>query len=448
LDPILALSAVELRDRLASGALKATGLARACLEQIAAREPEVQAWAWLESDYVMQQAEKLDAYRSTGQPIGPLHGLPVGLKDIIDTQKVPTENGNDLDRGRVPAADAVVVKKLKQAGAIIMGKTVTTELAFMAPSKTRNPHNIEHSPGGSSSGSAAAVAAGMVPLAVGTQTAGSTIRPAAFCGVAGFVPTFGAIPRTGILEQSPSLDSVGLFGKTAEDLALLGDALFGQDDGDPATSLAPPPRLLSTARSDPPVVPAIAFVRQPAWDEADEDTKAAFAELRDFLGDACTEVDLPEPFAEARAAHSRVQLAELSKSYFRYEERAAGSLSPETLKGIAGGRSIPARDYLGARDWPRILYPPLEQIFTRFDVILTPAAPGPAPGFGTTGSPAFNSLWTFCGMPQVTIPVLTAGNGLPMGAQLVGPRHADGRLLRAARWLARRLAEAKLGDNE
>ena len=312
----------------------------------------------------------------------------------------------------------------------------------MAPSKTRNPHNAEHTPGGSSSGSAAAVAAGMVPLAVGTQTGGSTIRPAAFCGVAGYVPTFGAIPRTGILEQAPSLDTVGLFGKTAEDVAMLGDALFGQDDGDLATSLSPPPRLLTTAQTEPPVIPGIAFVRQPAWEEADEDTKGAFAELQNILGDGCAEVQLPEPFDGARAAHSRVQLAELAKSYFRYEEQGADHLSPETLKGISDGKAIPARDYLAARDWPRILYPALEQIFSRFDVILTPAAPGPAPGLETTGSPAFNFLWTFCGVPQVTLPLLTAGNGLPMGVQLVGPRHGDGRLLRTARWLAGRLAEA------
>jgi aspartyl-tRNA(Asn)/glutamyl-tRNA(Gln) amidotransferase subunit A len=233
---------------------------------------------------------------------------------------------------------------------------------------------------------------------------------------------------------------VGLFGKTPEDLALLGDALFGQDDGDPATTLIPPPRLLATAQSKPPVEPAIAFVRQPAWeDEATDDTRNAFAELTGILGENCVEIDLPDPFRESRAAHARVQLAELAKSYYTYESRGVGQLAPQTRKGIEDGRAIPARDYLAARDWPRVLYPALEEIFSRFDVILTPAAPGPAPGLDTTGSPAFNYLWTFCGMPQVTLPLLEAQNGLPMGVQLVGPRHYDGRLLRTARWLATKL---------
>src|SRR5690606_10896820 len=183
---LLQLSALELRDRLASGALRAVDLAKACLEQIEKREPEVQAWVWMDADHVLGQAARLDAYRATGRPIGPLHGLPVGIKDIIDTARIPTENGTVLDTGRVPGRNAVVVSRLQQAGAIIMGKTVTTELAFFGPGKTRNPHDPSRTPGGSSSGSAAAVAARMVPLAVGTQTAGSVIRPSGFRGGPGF----------------------------------------------------------------------------------------------------------------------------------------------------------------------------------------------------------------------------------------------------------------------
>ena len=198
-----------MRDRLAAGAVRAVELAGACLAEIERREPEVQAWAWLDGDHVMAQAEALDRKRQSGAPTGPLHGLPVALKDIIDTRGIPTENGTVLDAGRVPTEDAVVVHRLKAAGAVILGKTVTTELAGMAPGKTRNPVNPAHTPGGSSSGSAAAVSAGMAPLALGTQTGGSVIRPAAFCGIVGFKPSFGMIPRTGVLMQSPSLDTVG-----------------------------------------------------------------------------------------------------------------------------------------------------------------------------------------------------------------------------------------------
>src|SRR5690554_3117875 len=197
--PLIALSAVALRDRMASGALTAEEVAQAFLDQIAASDPEIEAWAWLDSDHVLDQARKLDVQRRTGRSVGALHGLPVALKDVIDTARIPTENGTVLDRGRVPSNDATIVARLRAAGAVIMGKTVTAELAFMHPGKTRNPVNGDHTPNGSSSGSAAAVAAHMVPLAVGTQTGGSIIRPAAYCGCVGFKPTFGAIPRTGVL---------------------------------------------------------------------------------------------------------------------------------------------------------------------------------------------------------------------------------------------------------
>lgn len=207
----VALGVVELRDRLASGALDALALVESYIARIESREEVVGAWAWFDPEFARAQARTLDSYRRAGRPLGRLHGLPVGLKDVIDTRSIPTENGAAHDKGRVPLRDAFIVERLKAEGAIIMGKTVTTELAFMHPGKTTNPHNPAHSPGGSSQGSAAAVADGMVPLAIGTQTGGSVIRPASFCGVTGYKPTFGAIPRRGVLTQSPSLDTIGAF---------------------------------------------------------------------------------------------------------------------------------------------------------------------------------------------------------------------------------------------
>jgi Asp-tRNA(Asn)/Glu-tRNA(Gln) amidotransferase A subunit family amidase len=440
---LLHLDAVELRDRIASGALRAVELAEACLAEIERREPDVGAWAWLDSDHVMQQARKLDEYRATGRAIGPLHGLPVGLKDIIDTAGIPTENGTVLDAGRKPSEDAFVVKRLKQAGAIIMGKTVTTELALRAPGKTRNPHNPAHTPGGSSSGSAAAVAAGMVPLALGTQTVGSMIRPASYCGVVGYKPTFGSIPRSGVLSQAPSLDTLGVFAGSVAGAALLADSLFGQDDADPATSLLPAPRLSEICAAAPPVKPVFALVRQPVWDSAEEEVREGFAELAEALGENCDEVVLPGHFAEAMKLCELVQLAELAKSYHHYEKRGRDKLSAEMQKAIDDGRKILARDYLAARDWPRLLQDALEAIFSRYDAIITPASGGSAPkGLESTGSPAFNGIWTFCGTPAVTLPLLQAENGLPIGVQLVGRRGDDGRLLRSARWLVDFLAQA------
>lgn len=442
--PLLSLPAVELRDRMASGALSAVALAEACLAQIASREPEIGAWAWLDSEHVLEQARALDAHRKTGRPIGPLHGLPVGLKDIIDTRRVPTENGTPLDAGRVPGADAFVVERLRAAGAVVMGKTVTTELAYLHAGKTRNPHDPSHTPGGSSSGSAAAVAAGMVPLAIGTQTGGSVIRPAAFCGVVGFKPTFGAIPRTGILTQSPSLDTVGVFARGVEDAALLADALFGHSPGDRATEPMPPPRLLKTAIAKPPVRPMLAFVRPPGWDTVDPETEAALEELTDALGEGCFEARLPGAFDEAAAIRERINFAEMAKCYYPYERRGRDRLSEAILAAIDAGKAVPARDYIAALDWPDVLHAALSEIFERCDAILAPAAPGPAPsGLESTGSAIFNGLWTLCGTPAVTLPLFTAESGLPMGVQLIGRRGDDARLLRTARWLAQEVMGAE-----
>jgi Asp-tRNA(Asn)/Glu-tRNA(Gln) amidotransferase A subunit family amidase len=284
------------------------------------------------------------------------------------------------------------------------------------------------------------VAAGQVPLAVGTQTGGSVIRPAAFCGVVGFKPSFGAIPRTGILPQSPSLDTVGVFARSVPDAALLADALFGHDPLDPATAPAPAPRLLETATAPPPLPPVFALVKPPGWDAAAPETREALAELASLLGEQCFEVALPPAFDEAAAARERINFAEMAKCYHAYEHRGRDRLSEAMRAALDAGKAIPARDYIAALDWADVLYAGLAEIFTRCDAILTAAAPGPAPrGLERTGSPVFNGLWTLLRTPAVTIPVLEA-DGLPMGAQLVGRRGDDGRLLRAARWLMERVA--------
>ncbi len=431
----MVLGAVALRDRLATGALDAVDLVESYIAQIEARDPEIQAWAWFDADFARDQARHMDSYRKTGRPLGPLHGLPVGLKDIIDTENIPTENGCVQDKGRVPKADAFLVERLKAAGAVIMGKTVTTELAFMEPGPTRNPHAPEHTPGGSSSGSAAAVAAGMVPLAVGTQTGGSVIRPASFCGVTGFKPSFGAIPRRGVLTQSPSLDTVGVFAADPSGTALLAETLYGYDAEDPATSPRPAPGLLATAEDKPPLPPVFAFVRPPGWDKADPELHAAFAEITEALGDQAFTVDLPDLFAEAIEARARINFAEMARHYHHYA-KDPDTLGTKTREAIDKGNAILARDYLSALDWPKVLNAALAEIFDRADAILTPAALGPAPkGLASTGDPIFNGLWTFCGTPAVTLPLLTSEAGLPMGVQLVGQAGYDGRLLRTANWL-------------
>lgn len=440
---VLGLEAVEMRDRLASGALRSVDLVRACLDRIAELEPQVGAWAWLDEDHALTQAQRLDQWRQSGRSLGPLHGLPVGLKDIIDTRGIPTENGTPIDAGRVPAEDAWIVARLRAAGAVILGKTVTTECAFLHPGQTRNPHDGDHTPGGSSQGSAAAVAAGMVPLAVGTQTGGSVIRPAAFCGVVGLKPSFGLIPRTGILMQSQTLDTVGVFARSVADCALLAEVLAGHDPADRATEALPSPRLLDTAMAPPPVTPAFALLKPPGWDKAEPQTIAAVKELATFLGDQCFEVDVPG-LEDAAAIRRRINMAEMAKCYYSLERRGRDRMSDILRAAMDEGKAVLARDYLAALDWRPVLNAGMEPVFARCDAILCPAAPGPAPrGLADTGDSIFNGLWTLTGMPAITLPVFKAENGLPMGIQLVGRRGDDARLLRTARWLAAHLETSR-----
>jgi Asp-tRNA(Asn)/Glu-tRNA(Gln) amidotransferase A subunit family amidase len=436
---VLGLEVVEMRDRLASGALRAVDLVRACLARISELEPQVGAWAWIDEGHALAQAERLDQWRQSGRSLGPLHGLPVGLKDVIDTKGIPTENGTPIDAGRVPAEDAWIVARLRAAGAIILGKTVTTECAFLHPGRTRNPHNPDHTPGGSSQGSAAAVAAGMVPLAIGTQTGGSVIRPAAFCGIVGMKPSFGMIPRTGILMQSPTLDTVGVFARSVAGCALLAEVLAGHDPADPATEPLPRPLLLDTALAAPPLTPVFAFLKPPGWDRAGPQTTVAVQELAAFLGDQCFEVTVPG-LEEAAAIRRRINVAEMSKCYYAMERRGRDRMSDVLKTAMDEGKAVLARDYIAALDWPKVLNAGMAQIFARCDAILCPAAPGPAPaGLEDTGDAIFNGLWTLTGMPAVTLPVFQSTDGLPMGIQIVGRRGDDARLLRTARWLAAHL---------
>ncbi len=437
---LLALSALDLRDRLRSGEISALELTEACLDRIAARDATVRAWVWIDPDQARAQARLLDDHRASGAPLGALHGLPVGLKDVIDTAGIPTQNGCPVDKGRVPEADAYVVARLRAEGAVIMGKTVTTELAYMQARETTNPHNPAHTPGGSSSGSAAAVADGHVPLAVGTQTGGSVIRPASYCGVTGLKPSFGALPRTGVLMQSHTLDTLGVFGRTPLDVALVAEVLFGHDAGDPASRPIAAPRLLNTAQETPPVPPKLAFARPPRWDDADPQLHDAFAALCDSLGDQITEIALPAVFENAASARAQVNFAEIAHYYQRYAEVGFDVLGEPTQQALTDGAEITAAQYLDALATGQAMRDSLTGIFAEYDAILCPAALGPAPeGLTFTGDSIFNGLWTFAGTPAVTIPAFTARNGLPMGAQLVGAPMDDARLLRCAKWLADRI---------
>ena len=434
------LSACEAAARIAAGELTCEELIRDCLARIDEREPTVQAWQFLDPDHALAQAREADAARAAGRDTGPLHGLPVGIKDIIDTADMPTENGSPLFAGRRTNHDAGCVSALREAGAIVLGKTVTTELANIHPGKTRNPHDPEHTPGGSSSGSAAGVADFHVPLALGTQTGGSVIRPASFCGIYGLKPTLGLISRTGVLLQSHSLDTVGVYGRTLEDLGLVTDSLSARDPSDPVSFPRSRTNLLETLRQDPPSTPRLAFLRTPAWEAVTPAARAALEGLVADLGTHCDEAELPAPFDRVVDLHATVMGSEDLHYYGGYLERAPELVSDALRERLEAARDIPATAYIAALEARERIHADLATLLAHYDAVLCAASTGPAPkGLGSTGSAICNGLWTYLGVPCVTLPRLTV-DGMPMGVQLVSTRGDEARLLRTARWLDTLLA--------
>jgi Asp-tRNA(Asn)/Glu-tRNA(Gln) amidotransferase A subunit family amidase len=428
------LTARQLVQQLGDGVLSAEQATNACLARIESMEPAIHAWAHYDGQQALMQAKEADRRRARGLPLGPLHGVPIGLKDIIDARGMPTENGTALDAGKRPLEDATLVQRLRNAGAVILGKTVTSELAYFHPGPTTNPHDTARTPGGSSSGSAAAVASGMVPFTVGTQTNGSVIRPAAFCGVVGYKPSFGAVPRTGVLSAAQSLDQVGFFARSIDDVALAA-AVMGPDGRDEGCNLNPGP-LLDTALSAPPVTPDIAMVHTPFSERLEPATVEGFSELIEMLGSHGVETALPEVFGRGAGWLATIMASEMTRNLGYYAERDPEQVSDVFKSLMTQGQAIPAVDYLAARDMQPVLLEALEPLFERFDAIITPAAPGEAPAdLSTTGDPIFCTLWTLCGLPTITLPLLTGVNGLPVGVQLVGAHGQDARLLRTARWL-------------
>lgn len=437
------LSAVEAADRIREGWFSSVDLVKACLAHIDATDGQVRAWAHVDREGALAQAEQADQIRRAGRAMGPLHGIPVGLKDIIDTAGLPTERGSPIFSGRVPEADAALVDRLREAGAVILGKTVTTEMAFMHPSETRNPHNTAHSPGGSSSGSAAAVAAYHVPLAVGTQTNGSVIRPAAFCGTVGFKPTRGVISRRGVLQTSETLDQIGVMARTVEDAALLCDAIKGYDPTDRDSFARPRPAMREGYLSDVPLPPSLAVYDLPFDDRRSPDMVEAMDEVIALLGaDRVERLPAPPAFANLPNVQRRIHLYELARHQAEVFDNSWDQLSETIRPLVTEGRAISDEDYADAIELRQMAQEYFTMFFYDYDAVLCPAAPGEAPRMDEgTGDPIYSTLWTLAGLPCLTLPLMTGGQGLPMGLQLVGSFEGDDRLLRTARWLEKTLTE-------
>lgn len=432
-------TARQCAEHIASGALTSVELVEHLLALISKGEQGIQAWASLNPGQVKAHASMLDDVRRKGEPLGALHGIPVGIKDIYDTTDYRTEYGSVIHQGRQPESDCCVVEKLKEAGALIMGKTQTTEFAFMHPSQTRNPHNTDYSPGGSSSGSAASVAAGHVPLAVGSQTNGSVIRPASFCGVYGFKPSSGIISRRGALETSATLDQVGVFGRDVGDIALLVDTLSGYDRLDSASYLAPKPAMLNGYLSDVPVPPTLAWIDMPYADRYSADAAAAFEELISALGGLVERIPAPQSFAALLPCHKIIHEYELVRALKSEIDSDWNNISETIKPTLQAAKEITDDAYqealeirLAAIDW-------FASFFHDYDAVLTPSAVSEAPLMGSTGDPVCCTVWTLCGLPCLTMPLLQGANDLPIGVQLVGALKRDDRLLRTARHVLQQL---------
>ena len=424
--PLNQLTATETVHAIGAGKTTAEAVARACLDRIAEREPRVEAWQFIDPDHVIAQARALDRSGT----VGALQGVPIGFKDIIDTADMPTEYGSPIYKGHRPVADAACVALSRRAGGIVMGKAVTTEFANRFPGKTRNPFDPERTPGGSSSGSAAAVGDWMVPLAVGTQTTASTIRPATFCGCVGYRPTWGDLRMVGVKEAAGSLDTLGLIARSVDDIALYRDVLLGAK-----------PEPLSNAAD---YKPRIGFCRTPLWEQCEPHTQSMLSKLaRDLAarGADVQDVALPEDFARIPDAHRWISSFEFSRNFTWEIENHWESISGMLRNGrLKDGLACSFEQYREARDYAESCRARLNDVFGDRDVLLVPAAAGEAPvGLNSTGNASFCAIWTTMHVPAITLPLFKGPHGLPVGAQFVARRNADRKLMAACKWVERQM---------
>ena len=409
-----AMTALDIAKAIEQGTLTCEAVAEACLARIAAREPQVHAWTIVDREQTLARARRLDR---TAQH-GPLRGVPIGIKDIIATAELPTAYGSPIYAGHRAVADAACVALLSGAGAIIPGKTVTTEFAYFHPGPTTHPRNPAHTPGGSSSGSAAAVADGMVPLALGTQTGGSVIRPAAFCGIVGYKPTFNRLNMSGVRMLSPSLDTLGCMARTVDDVELLRTTLTGE----PYRALERPSR------------PRVGIYRGVEWSLADPSAQRAVTDVAQALR-TIADVDEVEVVDDrAGDTHTTIMAFEMAQSLTFEYARHGDALSAALRELIERGMRTSYREYVAAQAAARAARIAALAWFDARDLLLTPSAPGEAPvGLERTGDPVFNRRWTLLGLPAVTLPTHTGPAGLPIGVQLIGTQDGDRALLALAK---------------
>ena len=433
---VSSLSAYELSLKLKSGEISSIDLCKSYIDRIKKFEKDVKAWQFFDEKLLLEKAGEADDYRKSGKPLGPLHGMPIAIKDIIGTYDMPTECGTVFRKKKSSSQDSEIVNLLKNAGAIVMGKTVTCELAYIHPSKTRNPHDYSRTPGGSSSGSAAVVASYMSHLSIGSQTGGSVIRPASYCGVVGYKPSYGLISRSGVLKVSDKLDTIGVFGRSVKDVALLAKSLIRKDLYDASTIYFSSDRMLDVCEEKLEFDPKFIFYKTKNWKNINKKSQEAFEFLIKSFKKNIEIYDEPSYFKEIPKYHQIIHEVDMANNFQVYYDKDKSKLSKEMNDAISRGLKYSAKDYSDAIDFMKQSYESYKEVFEDYYGILTPSSNGVADkGLGSTGSADFQKIWTYLGLPAISLPLLTGENDLPLGLQLVGNKFDDLRFLGTAKWL-------------
>ena len=439
---IFSLSLEELALKIKDTQVSSVEVCEAYIERIKKFEKDVKAWAHFDKKVLLEKAAEADDHRKSGKPLGLLHGVPIAVKDIIGTVDMPTECGTVIRKGKSYSQNAEIIDLLHASGAIVMGKTATSELAYLGPPNTTNPHDKSRTPGGSSSGSAACIASFMAPASIGSQTGGSVIRPASYCGVVGYKPSYGLISRNGVLRSSSSLDQIGMFGRKVEDVAMLAKVLMKKDKYDPATIHYSTENILSETKKGPLFEPKFIFYKTDHWKIIDKKSRESFEYFIKSFKKNIEVFDTPSYFRDIHKYHKIIHETDLANNFSVYYKKFKKKLSKYMLDAISNGNKYSAKEYAEAIDFMKRSYESYEEVFEDYHGVLTPSSPGVAPkGLKSTGTAEFNKVWSYLGTPTISLPLLEGENNLPLGIQLIGNKYDDHRFLGVAKWLEKECEE-------
>tara|TARA_Y100000591_G_scaffold331616_1_gene366057 strand:- start:410 stop:1738 length:1329 start_codon:yes stop_codon:yes gene_type:complete len=439
---IFSLKVEEIASKIKNAQITSVEVCEQYIQRINKFDKDVKAWAHFDKKVLLEKASEADEHRRSGKPVGPLHGVPVAVKDIFGTVDMPTECGTVIRKGKSYSQNAEVVDLLHAAGAIVMGKTTTSELAYLGPPKTTNPHDYSRTPGGSSSGSAAAVASFMAPVSLGSQTGGSVIRPASYCGVVGYKPTYGLISRNNILRTSYSLDHVGIFARNVEDVALMAKVLIKKDKYDPATIHYSAENILEETKKGPLFDPKFIFYKTDFWKIIDKKSREAFEYFIKSFSKNIEIFDTPSYFKDIHRYHQIIHETDLANNFSIYFTKYKNKLSKYMQTAIKNGNKYSSKEYAEAIDFMKRSYESYQEVFEDYHGVLSPSSPGVAPkGLKSTGTAEFNKVWSYLGTPCISLPLLEGENNLPLGIQLTGDKYDDHRFLGVANWLEKECKE-------